>query len=105
MEAKLLLELQAEYKTKYVTLVEAPNIDGKHDDRSDALVRMVWTASQHLTKPKYICGVKPTGIQGLQAGRRSAMKAQRMARMRARQMGSSPDRQVSRTFPGRTRGR
>jgi len=100
-----LLELQAEYKTKYITLVEAPNVDGKHDDRSDALVRMVWVASQHMTKPKYICGVKPTGIQGHQANRRAALKSQRLGRLRARQMGSSPDRQVSRTFPGRTRGR
>ena len=43
-----LLELQAEYHSKYVTTVEAPNIQGKHDDMSDALIRMVWLASNHL---------------------------------------------------------
>jgi hypothetical protein len=100
-----LLELQAEYQSKYVTIVEAPNIEGKHDDMSDAIVRMVWVASQHMAKPKYICGVKPFGIQGLQAGRRAAMQSQRQARLRARQMGSSPDRQSSRFYKGRTRGR
>lgn len=47
---KELLELQAQYVSKYVTLVEAPNIDGKHDDRADALVRMVWLASNKLSK-------------------------------------------------------
>lgn len=100
-----LLELQAEYKSKYITLVEAPNVDGKHDDRSDALVRMIWVASQHLTKPKYICGVRPTGVQGMQAERRSAMRSQRLARLQARRMGSSPDRQASKVFPGRIKGR
>lgn len=45
-----LLELQAQHQTKYITIVEAPNIDGKHDDRSDALVRMVWLASNKLSK-------------------------------------------------------
>ena len=45
-----LLELQAHYQTKYITTVEAPNIEGKHDDRADALVRMVWLASNKLAK-------------------------------------------------------
>jgi len=43
-----LLELQSTYHSKYITTVEAPQVDGKHDDMSDALVRMVWQASQHL---------------------------------------------------------
>ena len=49
-----LLELQAEYHSKYVTTVEAPRIRGKHDDMSDALVRMVWVASNHIGNPKII---------------------------------------------------
>ena len=49
-----LLELQAEYHSKYVTTVEAPNIQGKHDDMSDALIRMVWCASNHLGNLKII---------------------------------------------------
>ncbi len=50
-----LLELQAEIKTKYRTDVEAPNMDGKHDDRSDAIVRAVWLATQHAAhSPNHI---------------------------------------------------
>lgn len=47
-----LLELQATHHSKFVTTVEAPNVAGKHDDRSDALVRMVWLASQQLGSPR-----------------------------------------------------
>lgn len=49
-----LLRLQATRHSKHVVTVEAPNLKGHHDDRSDALVRMVWVASQHLGKDKYI---------------------------------------------------
>lgn len=41
-----LLELQAEYKSKYMLDVFAPATPGKHDDMSDALSRMIWVASQ-----------------------------------------------------------
>jgi len=51
-----LLELQAEYHSKFITTVEAPNIDGKHDDMSDALVRMVWLASHKLSKNIHLAG-------------------------------------------------
>jgi len=51
---KELLELQARYHSKYITTVEAPNIEGKHDDMSDALVRMVWVASNRLSKQPHI---------------------------------------------------
>jgi hypothetical protein len=47
-----LLELQAEMVSKYVILVEAPQVDGKHDDYSDALVRMVWLATNNISKPR-----------------------------------------------------
>lgn len=51
---KELLELQARYHSKYVTTVEAPNVEGKHDDLSDALVRMVWVASNRLKTQPHI---------------------------------------------------
>lgn len=51
---KELFELQARYHSKYITTVEAPNIDGKHDDASDALVRMVWLAANRLLKQPYL---------------------------------------------------
>jgi hypothetical protein len=43
-----LLSLQAHITSKYVILVEAPKSAGKTDDRSDALIRAVWLASQRL---------------------------------------------------------
>lgn len=51
-----LLELQAETESKYVISVQAPQIEGKHDDASDALMRMVWTATQHLQTKAVIMG-------------------------------------------------
>lgn len=49
-----LMELQQTKHSKYIITVEAPNMKGKHDDRSDALVRMVWLASQNLGNSSYI---------------------------------------------------
>lgn len=49
-----LMELQATKHSKYLVTVEAPNMKGKHDDRSDALVRMIWLASQNLSNSSYI---------------------------------------------------
>ena len=100
-----LLELQAEVHSKYIIEVRAPNIEGKLDDRSDALARMVWLASKHMGMSKYVVGAHPdhqvAGILNPRA--RAAM--QRKAHLRSRLMGSSPDRQRSRAFPRRTRGR
>ena len=47
-----LLELQATVHSKNIITVEAPQAEGKHDDMSDALVRMVWLASNHMSKQK-----------------------------------------------------
>ena len=92
-----LLELQAQYKSKYVVTVQAPNIDGKHDDLSDALVRMVWKASQKLGNSKYM-----TGARGGVGGRViTPDAAYRKMRTQATRMGSHPSRQRSRTNPGR----
>ena len=51
-----ILSLQATYHSKFITTVEAPNADGKHDDMSDALCRMIWLASQQLGNQKYMVG-------------------------------------------------
>lgn len=97
-----LLELQAETQTKYITTVEAPQGQGKHDDMSDALVRMVWAASQNIGKNPYLAGsrAKQQGRGGMspQAARQAFLKAKRVG-------GSSPDRQPSRLNRGRVRGR
>jgi len=53
-----LLELQADHISKYIVKVEAPNIEGKHDDFSDALVRMVWSATTNSTKVVRMVGSK-----------------------------------------------
>jgi len=97
-----LLELQAEYKSKYVTLVEAPKVAGKHDDQSDALVRMVWVASQSIAKP--IHNSIPKHHLGMNKGL-SALELAK-ARMRARTKGgSSPDRRPNPMSRGRIMGR
>lgn len=52
-----LLELQAQYHSKYITTVKAPNVEGKHDDLSDSLVRMVWVAANRLLKQPHLAKV------------------------------------------------
>lgn len=99
-----LLELQAATTSKYVTVVEAPQGQGKHDDMSDALIRMVWAASQNIGKNPYLAGMgsKPQQRGGPaphpRAARQAFLKAHRVG-------GSSPDRQPSRQNRGRIRGR
>lgn len=88
-----LLELQAEVQSKYVTTVAAPNVDGKFDDRSDALVRMVWIASKHSGKSAMILRTSGGGAGSASSALRQ--KAYRQTKLRARQTGSSPERQVS----------
>lgn len=51
-----ILEMQAEYKSQYVVVVEAPRVEGKHDDFTDALVRMVWCATKSSVKAKMVMG-------------------------------------------------
>jgi hypothetical protein len=63
-----LLTLQQNVRSKSIVLVEAPRADGYHDDRSDALVRMVWLASKNLTNPKIIVGHTPN-LSALTGGR------------------------------------
>jgi len=86
-----LLTLQAEYQSKYITVVEAPNIQGMHDDLSEALVRMVWVASKHTAKVLAVgsYGARP-GVQG----KRPSLGQQLSDRRKALLGGSHPDRQV-----------
>lgn len=83
-----LLELQAEIKTKYRTDVEAPNMDGKHDDRADALVRSVWLATQHAMQTPLYSGVRSNMPNAPQHHNIA------LARQRAMQSGSHVQRQM-----------
>lgn len=86
-----LLSLQAEIRSKYVTIVEAPKSEGKTDDRSDALVRAIWVATQHLGKPKSFGATKTPGNDpAVTAQARASM---RRARLKAYHSGSSVERQ------------
>jgi len=99
-----LLELQAHMHSKYIIEVHAPKIAGKHDDQSDALARMVWVASQHMSSKGYISKGKGQGrVTGTRQG--ADPRGSRRARLKARRMGTSPDRQRSRMSPGVIRGR
>lgn len=100
-----LMELQAEFHSKYVIEVHAPKMPGKHDDLSDALVRMVWLASQNMTQRKFISRGHPASISTPQQQRLMNSSEQRKAMLGARRTGSSPDRQVSKTQPGKIKGR
>lgn len=82
-----LLELQAEFKSKYVTLVEAPQVAGKHDDHADALVRMVWAASQGMAKYGSVAGNRMLPGGG-------GLYNPATQRQKLRLAGSSPDRQI-----------
>lgn len=101
-----LLELQAEMQSKYIIDVAAPNVPGKHDDLSDALVRMVWEATQRMGNRKYIAGSMDRGSLAHGAMSASDMaKARWRALNRGRLGGSSPDRQRSGINHGLARGR
>lgn len=84
-----LLELQQTQHSKYVITVEAPNIAGKHDDMSDALVRMIWVATQHLAHDHYIAGANPQGAKRTGPHRPHRYRSSRLG-------GSHPDRQMLR---------
>lgn len=100
-----LLELQAEVHSKYLITVEAPNVADKFDDMSDALVRMVWEATQHMGKRKYIAGNMGRSAPAHNLNHMDIVKAHQKARIAGRLGGSSPDRQRSSINRGATRGR
>lgn len=92
-----LLELQAEFVSKYIVKVEAPNIEGKHDDLSDSIVRMVWVATNNSSKRVVLAGSR----RG--RGRTQKVGSGRFARQpfgKITRKGSHP----SRTPPKKNRG-
>lgn len=93
-----LLELQAVHHSKFVTTVEAPNIDGKHDDMSDALIRMVWLASNRLSKSHHLASA--------QRGQGSLIPPYARLGMRRKILlsGSHESRQIPRGGPGARKG-
>jgi len=96
---KELTELQAQYVSKYVTTVEAPNMEGKHDDMSDALVRMVWLASNKMSR--MVAFGKPQGH-----GAHVPMMAPALSlRQKLLRSGSHESRMIPRRPGGLTRGR
>ena len=66
-----LLELQAEMVSKYIIRVEAPQMEGKHDDLSDAIVRMVWCATKNAAKTHVITGMRAGTRPGMYAAQQS----------------------------------
>lgn len=92
-----LLELQVNVKSKYVVEVHKPNIEGKSDDMSDALVRMVWLASRNMGKAKIVTSSYSNSYATTQ---KTQMQIQlRRARLKARQGGSDPARRAVRRNP------
>jgi len=65
-----LMELQSTVHSKNLITVEAPQVDGKHDDMSDALVRMVWIASQNVGKQKTMYTAGGSGYGGMYSPKR-----------------------------------
>lgn len=94
-----LLSLQAEVVSKYVVEVSAPDLEGKHDDQADAIVRSVWLATQKAKAPiSFGTQIDSRG----QVRRSPSAAAMAKARMKARLGGSHPDRMIVR--PGMFRG-
>ena len=91
------LQLQAEQVSRNVVVVTAPEASGNHDDMSDAFVRSVWLASQHLVSGKHVMGAG-----GSQGGRTatSPMTLSRYQTVRARRHGGYGDRTVPRGAGG-----
>ncbi|NBO56503.1 MAG: hypothetical protein EBU84_18360, partial [Actinobacteria bacterium] len=87
-----ILELQADYESKYIVTVEAPKVDGKHDDYSDALCRMLWVASQRMANKAVVFGNR-TG-ENMQSSRLPTGNL--TALRRAKQSGSHESRMIPR---------
>jgi len=86
-----LLELQEKRHSKHIITVSAPKVDGKHDDRPDALVRMCWLASKILGNNAYIAS-RRQGDPRAQGARSLSAKEYRKAYVKTRRGGSHPDR-------------
>lgn len=95
-----LLELQATSGGKNITVVEAPDIAGKHDDVSDAFARSVLLASEHIRD--YPGALESSGTRTEVPGAVRDVGYRQFHRMRARLHGR-PDK--NRTVPGGFRRR
>jgi len=82
--------------SKYVIHVEAPQVEGKHDDLSDALVRMVWLATTHAKKVIAFADGSGRLVGDRRGPKLATPSAMAKARLRARQTGSHPSRMVRR---------
>ena len=65
-----LLELQGTKRGKKIEVVEAPQVKGKHDDFSDALVRSIWLAFDRIMNRKSTSSHYTGGTGGGQVGGR-----------------------------------
>lgn len=86
-----LLELQQTVHSKNLITVEAPQTKGKHDDMSDAIMRMAWLASNNIGKSRYfatggqrqynhpMAGGKTFATGGRYTGRSSGSDSKRVA--------------------------
>ena len=91
-----LLELEQEVIGKYIVKVQAPQIDGKHDDFSDAIARMVWCASQNSSKVKVVSGTSNNRVlRGPVAGSGRSFGVPPMGRKLGSGRGSHPSRTVN----------
>jgi hypothetical protein len=95
---KELCELQVDYESEYSMSVYAPQQEGKHDDYSDAIARMIWVATKNLTNKSIVFGSK-AGFAG--QNQNKAVNAAVQARMKARMSGSHDSRLIPR-LSGRT---
>jgi hypothetical protein len=66
------LDLQSEYVSKYITMVFSPEMEGKHDDRSDSFVRALWCATQWAMQRGAMSSPMP--LQGQDVGSASTIR-------------------------------
>lgn len=79
-----MLELQATSGGKNIIIVEAPQIEGKHDDSSDAFARSVMLASEYIKENPQVLRMSGSVVGGGAVARPTAYGYQQMQRIRAR---------------------
>jgi intein/homing endonuclease len=84
-----LSRLVATPHSKYITTVEAPNVKDAYDDMSDALVRMVYMATENFGKKKYITKGTSRGSNDYPSGESKYKTARRYTKG-----GSHPSRHI-----------
>jgi hypothetical protein len=87
-----IIDLQSEFISKYITQVFAPEIEGKHDDRSDSFVRALWCATEWLTKNKDNSGQFLPSLQFTENGNSSGMQARKHRPYMNQRVGTSNNR-------------